>query len=86
MTTMAEQFFDFRFRFGEFVLPNDQFAREPRRFDRGESFEDIERHPGHSDQEDGGNAVVRHLSNRTEAAGSDKRKSLANYSTGGAES
>jgi hypothetical protein len=46
---MAKQFFHFRLRSGEFVLPNDQFVREPRRFDGSKPFEDIERHTGHSD-------------------------------------
>ena len=49
MAAMTKQFFHFRFGSGEFVLPNDQFARELRRFDCRESFEDIERHPRHSD-------------------------------------
>ena len=46
---MTEQLLYFRFRFREFILPNDQFPPEAGRFDRGESLEDIERHTGHSD-------------------------------------
>jgi hypothetical protein len=46
---MAKQFFHFGFRFREFVLLDDQFAREPSRFDRSDSFEDIERNTGHAD-------------------------------------
>lgn len=75
---MAEEFFDLRLCFRELILPNDQFPREPRRLERGEFIEHVEGHPGHSDQKDGGNAVLRcsHSLNRTEAIGSDKRKSL----------
>lgn len=49
MAAAMQKFFYFGSGFEEFVLPNDQFARELRGFDRRESFEDIERHPGHSD-------------------------------------
>lgn len=85
---MAQKRFHFGARFGKFVLPNDQFAREPRGLDRSETLENIERHAGHSDQENGGNAIGRigHSCNRTERAETDKRKSLVNCSRAGDES
>jgi hypothetical protein len=48
VAAMAEERFHFGFCFREFVLPNDQFPREPCRFDRGKPFENIERHASHA--------------------------------------
>ena len=74
MAAVLEQLLDFGFCLRELVLPNDQLAREPGGFHGGELFQDIERHSGHSDQKDGGNAIrgFGHSANRTEAAGTDK--------------
>jgi hypothetical protein len=48
VAAVPKQFFDFGLRLREFVLPNDQFSRELRGLDRPQFFQDVERHPGHS--------------------------------------
>jgi hypothetical protein len=48
VATVPKKIFDFSFCLREFVLPNDQFAREPCGLDRGKFLENVEWHAGHS--------------------------------------
>ena len=54
---MAKKFGHFCPRSSEFLLPNDQFSPELGGLDRGEVVENIERHPGHSNEKKRGSAV-----------------------------
>jgi hypothetical protein len=48
MAAVPKQRFDFDLCRRELILPNDQFSRELRGFDRPQFFQDVEWHPGHS--------------------------------------